>query len=454
MSRRRPVLPLTLAVALTAAGAVALTAPPRPDGSPSATLVSATASGGSADLGREVLSDDDGWGAAGAGTTGGAGAVPEDVLRVSTLEEFREAVGEREGDAPRIVYVEGTIDGNTAPDGTPLSCADYAVDGYTQEEYLAAYDPEVWGWEDPEGPLEEARLASSARQAERVRVSVGSNTTIVGADDDAAITGMSLRIIGADNVILRNLTISDAHDCFPGWDPGDGGSGNWNSEYDQVEISGATNVWVDHNTFDDGDNPGSELPEYFGRKYEVHDALLDIVRESDLITVSWNRFADRDKAMLLGNSDGRTTDRGRLRVTYHHNHFDGLGQRAPRVRYGRTHVYNNYYSVRGDHYQYSLGAGFESHLYAESNIFDLYGGVGAGEILANWGGTDVVEFGNATMDGGRGRLRPVDLVAEYNAANPDRPLGTERTWTPTYVERVGSVHSVRAVPRLAGAGRL
>lgn len=265
---------------------------------------------------------------------------------------------------------------------------------------------------------------------------------------------MSIRVVNQENVILRNLTLSDTYDCFPGWDPGDGGEGNWNSEYDHLEVSGSTNVWIDHNTFDDGDNPGSELPERFGRRYEVHDGLLDVVRASDLVTVSYNRFADRDKAILVGNSDGRTTDRGLLRVTFHHNHFDGLGQRAPRVRYGQVHVYNNHYTVATGMYQYSLGVGFESQLYAENNLFDMRDGIGAEEIIGNWGGTDIVEHGNALMRDGRGRITGVDLVEAHNEADPGRALGTERTWTPEFSTRVEPVHAIRGLPRKVGAGRL
>jgi pectate lyase len=406
------------------------------------------------DITRQVLADGDGWGSAGDGTTGGSAAAEEDVVRVSTMEELRAAVGPREDDRPRIVVVEGLIDGNTDADGSPISCADYAADGYTQEDYLATYDPEVWGWADPEGPLEEAREASYRNQAAQIRVAVGSNTTLVGADEDAGLTGVALRVTDVRNVILRNLTFSDAYDCFPGWDPSDGETGNWNSEYDNIEISGSTNVWVDHSTFDDGDNPGSELPEYFGSKYEVHDALLDVVRASDLVTVSYNHFVGRDKAMIVGNSDSRTTDRGRLRITYHHNHFDGLGQRAPRVRYGQVHVYNNHYTLSGEQYQYSLGAGRESHLYAQNNVFDLRDGIGAGEIVYNWGGTDMVARGNAVMYDGRGRLSGVDLVAEHNALHPDRALGTEATWTPEYVKRLQPVGAIRSLPGRVGAGTL
>jgi pectate lyase len=349
------------------------------------------------DLGREVLPAGDGWAWAGGGTTGGAAATAENVFRVSTPAAFRAAIA---GDQPKIVYVDGLIDANTAPDGTPLSCEDYAVDGYSLQEYLDTYDPEVWGWEDPSGPLEEARVAYRTAQAERIRYRVGSNTTIVGVADRGELTGMNLLVQNAHNVILRNLTFSDTHDCFPGWDPGDGRTGNWNSEYDHVEVSGSRNVWIANNTFDDGERPGAEQPEYFGRKYEVHDGLLDIVRAADLVTVSWNHFDGRDKALLLGNSDGRTTDRGYLRVTWHHNHFDGLGQRAPRVRYGQVHVYNNLYTVSGDLYQYALGAGFESLLYVENNLFDLRDGHTADTLLYNWGGTDVAGRGNALMTGG------------------------------------------------------
>lgn len=416
-----------------------------------AAALAAPAPAAAGDPGRDVLPENDGWAWAGGGTTGGADAADENVFRVSTAAGFREAIA---GDEPKIVYVDGLIDANTDADGSPLSCDDYAVDGYTREAYLAAYDPQVWGWEDPSGPLEEARAASQDVQAANIRFRVGANTTIVGAGDDAELTGMSLQVHDVENVILRNLTFSDAHDCFPGWDPGDGQTGNWNSEYDQIEVSGSRNVWIDHNTFDDGDRPGAEQPEYFGRKYEVHDGLLDIVRASDLVTVSWNHFDGRDKALLLGNSDGRTTDRGYLRVTWHHNHFDGLGQRAPRVRYGQVHVYNNLYTVRGDLYQYSLGAGFESQLYVENNLFDLRDGHGTDALLYNWGGTDVVGTGNGVMTNGRGRITDVDLVAEHNAANPGDPLGTEPTWVPRYDTGVQPVHALRGLERKTGAGLL
>ncbi|GAA1770828.1 hypothetical protein GCM10009734_94430 [Nonomuraea bangladeshensis] len=74
-----------------------------------------------------------------------------------------------------------------------------------------------------------------------------------------------------------------------------------------------------------------------------HDGLLDVIRGSDLVTVSWSVFSGHDKSLLWGNTDNPEHDAGKLRVTLHHNLLSGLNQRAPRVRHGKVHVYNNAY---------------------------------------------------------------------------------------------------------------
>jgi pectate lyase len=138
---------------------------------------------------------------------------------------------------------------------------------------------------------------------------VRSNKTIIG-NSGATISGCGLNINGDRNVIIRNIT-------FRGW----------NDDAINVQES-ATNIWIDHNSFTGG-----------------KDGAVDIKRGSDFITVSWNRVFGHDKSMLLGHSDDNASqDRGHLRVTYHHNWFDGSKQRHPRVRFGNpVHVYNNYY---------------------------------------------------------------------------------------------------------------
>ena len=88
-------------------------------------------------------------------------------------------------------------------------------------------------------------MRSTKNQGARININVGPNTTIVGLGG-AKITGINLILNKVDNVIVRNVRFEDAYDCFPSWDPTDGATGNWNSLYDTVSLTGATHVWVDH----------------------------------------------------------------------------------------------------------------------------------------------------------------------------------------------------------------
>ncbi|GGN07712.1 pectate trisaccharide-lyase [Lentzea pudingi] len=162
---------------------------------------------------------------------------------------------------------------------------------------------------------------------------VASNKTIEGVGSSSTITGQGLNIANASNVIVRNLN-------FRSW--GD----------DAVNVQYSTRVWIDHNTFSNG-----------------YDGALDVKRASDYVTVSWNKFTSHNKTMLLGHSDGNgSEDRGKLRVTYHHNWFDGTQQRHPRVRFGNpVHVYNNYYGGVTD---YGVASTVEGGVLVEGNYFE------------------------------------------------------------------------------------
>ncbi|HEU5127916.1 MAG TPA: RICIN domain-containing protein [Glycomyces sp.] len=185
--------------------------------------------------------------------------------------------------------------------------------------------------------------AVSGNSAKVVRVSgtinlsgmtnVGSNTTIIG-NSGARLTGGGLQFDSVHNVIVQNLT-------FDGWSD------------DAVNVQdGSTNIWFDHNTFGTG-----------------YDGALDIKRGSDFITVSWNRFNGTDKTMLLGHSDGNgSQDRGHLRVSYHHNYFNGTNQRTPRVRFGEpVHVFSNYYRNIGS---YCVATTMEAGVIFEGNYLE------------------------------------------------------------------------------------
>ncbi|WP_028812625.1 pectate lyase family protein [Streptomyces flavidovirens] len=393
--------------------------------------------------GAHVLPANDGWASADGGTTGGAGADAAHTYTVTTWDEFKQALKDG-GDAPKVIKVRGTLDGMGG-----RSCEDFATDGYTLDAYLAAYDPKIWGTAPPSGPQEEARAASAAAQAQQIKAYVPANTTILGLGRGARLLGGSLQIKDADNVVVRGLTFEDAFDCFPQWDPTDGDSGAWNSEYDNLVVYGSTHVWIDHNTFTDGRRPDSEQPFYYGQLFQQHDGELDVVRGADLVTVSWNAFTDHDKTLMIGNSDrAGATDRGRLRVTLHHNLFRDVVERAPRVRFGQVDAYNNHFVVAARGYAYSFGIGLESQLVAQNNTFALARGVSAAKILKKWKDAPVTVRGNHVNG------QPVDLLAAHNAANPGNPLRAGAGWTPVLRTRVDAPRAVPAlVTKNAGAPR-
>lgn len=315
--------------------------------------------------------------------------------------------------------------------------------GYDLQQYLKDYDPAVWGNDEvASGPQEDARVASAVNQDSEIKANIPSNTTIVGVGKNSGILGGSLQIKGVSNVIMRNLTIEAPLDCFPKWDPTDDNrTGNWNSEYDAVVVYGTDHVWIDHNTFTDGRYPDSERPVYFGKVFQQHDGLTDIVRGANHVTVSWNRFQDHDKNMLIGNSDSTaTTDAGKLKVTMHHNRFDGILQRSPRVRFGQVDVYNNHYVVtenqKSDYYIF--GVGISSQLYASDNAISLPAGAAVGKVLKKWNEAPLTAESNY-VNGKR-----TDLIAVHNAEIPEETLQSGAGWKPTLRTKVDSPRPCRA----------
>ncbi len=162
---------------------------------------------------------------------------------------------------------------------------------------------------------------------------VAANKTIIGVGSGATIVGGGLNVANVSNVIIRNLNFRDWAD-------------------DAVNVQYSSRVWVDHNSFSHG-----------------YDGAVDVKRASDYVTVSWNKFSNHDKVGLVGHSDDNgAEDRGKLRVTYYANWFDGTTQRHPRVRFGNpVHVFNNYY--RGNS-GYGVASTCNAGVYVERNYFE------------------------------------------------------------------------------------
>ena len=99
-------------------------------------------------------------------------------------------------------------------------------------------------------------------------ITVVANKSISGVGSTARIDGGGLQLGSTtrpgNNVIIRNLVITKCPD-------------------DCINVqSFSHHVWIDHNDIS-----------------QPHDGALDIKRSSDCVTVSWNRFHDTDKNMLV-----------------------------------------------------------------------------------------------------------------------------------------------------------
>jgi pectate lyase len=132
---------------------------------------------------------------------------------------------------------------------------------------------------------------------------------------------------------------------------------------DGIAVRRSHHVWIDHVDLSNS-----------------LDGNLDITNEADFVTVSWSRFyytdaitnSDHRFSNLIGSSDNAIADAGKLRITMHHNWWaDNVHERMPRARFGKIHVFNNYYSSHNNNY--CIRAGLESDLLIESNFFNRVG---------------------------------------------------------------------------------
>jgi pectate lyase len=174
--------------------------------------------------------------------------------------------------------------------------------------------------------------------------------TIVGDGTNAAFYG-DLRII-ATNIIVQNLYISATN----------------HSSADGITLDDTTSsahpngparyVWVDHCTF-----------------YNCTDGSLDITDGADYVTVSWCKFTyapvppgvvNHEFVDLIASDDGDNASQ--YHVTFHHNWYgDYCRERMPSVRFGRVHVFNNYYNCVGNNY--CVRTRIDAQLLVENNYY-------------------------------------------------------------------------------------
>ena len=183
------------------------------------------------------------------------------------------------------------------------------------------------------------RFASDMTIVLDSQIRVPSNITIDGRGKRITLIDDGLGVYGSSNVILTHLTID----------------GRLTRLTQAVNVAnGSKDVWVNH----------LDLSRF-------SDRLLNVKNGSTDVTVSWNKFHDSNKVMLLNNITSsnifKNYERDSIaRVTQHHNYFLNTVQRNPRGQFGTFHLYNN---LLEDWNLYGMSFSLEARVLIEGNMF-------------------------------------------------------------------------------------
>jgi pectate lyase len=188
--------------------------------------------------------------------------------------------------------------------------------------------------------LVDGEITTSNTGADAISLDNVHNVSIIGAGGGAEFDGIGFQVKGgSSNLIFQNLSIHDVN----------------SGPKDAIGMEGgAHNIWIDHNEFYSSMSVGKDY----------YDGAVDTKRGVEYVTISNNNFHDHHKVSLNGYTDG---DEGGRYVTYDHNIFNNIGSRAPLVRDGEVHVYDNYYK---DVSESAVNIRMGAEALVENNVFE------------------------------------------------------------------------------------
>lgn len=296
---------------------------------------------------------------------------------VTTKKELTDALSKG-----GLIYVSGEIDVSEGCLPSTAGGATSALDSFvaandstykTYEDFKTAYAASCSAATDdksssaPESTLGTTMWKLNKAYGEKIKLTVKSNTTIIGLAG-AVIKGGTFQISNASNVVIRNLTIRDAYDPFPHHESDDG----FNAQWDNIAVVDSSyNIWIDHCTLEDTMKYSKvTIKDGEQEKWQTYDGLCDITKSSHNVVVSYCLFKNHDKTMLIGSG---SSDVNGSNITIHHNRFLNCGQRLPMTCYSNMHIYNNSYERDSDAYYNqtaSIAARYDKYtIIAENNYF-------------------------------------------------------------------------------------
>lgn len=211
-------------------------------------------------------------------------------------------------------------------------------------------------------------ISGSLKAADYIKIPVAANKSFIGTGAGAEVVNAGFKLINVSNVIFRNFTIRDAYI------PGDWDGKTPQNDRDGIQLDTTHHVWVDHMKIQ-----------------RMGDGLIDTRKDSDLVTYSWNVFADNNKALGVGWTANAVT-----RMTIHHNWIRNTTQRNFSLdNTAAAHVYNNYLQDIG---QYGMMGRNAAKVVLEGNSFSTV----QDPIVAKDPATEVVNRDNV-FNGTRGR---------------------------------------------------
>ncbi len=166
-----------------------------------------------------------------------------------------------------------------------------------------------------------------------------SNITFYGTDS-FRMQNVGFFLNEATNIIIRNIYIVQPK--------ADNGA-------DGISMQESHNVWVDHCTF-----------ESVNSEKDYEDGSCDVTHATSGVTISWCHYIRTQKSSLVGHSNSASADKD-ITITMHHNWFEDSNSRHPRVRFGKAHVFNNFYDNVST---YGVGSAYGAMVLVEHNSFD------------------------------------------------------------------------------------